>query len=82
MVNAPSIAKARDIAVTEVKRERRRRLPDADPARPWSPRSQTRTISGTLFNGDQPRIVEIKGMPMDAQLGPTCCWSPTATSRA
>ena len=30
----------------------------------------SRTISGTLFNGDQPRIVEIKGVPIDAKLAP------------
>jgi len=27
-------------------------------------------VAGTLFNGDQPRIVNIKGIPMDAQLRP------------
>ena len=32
--------------------------------------AQSRTICGTLFNGDQPRIVEIKGVPMDARLRP------------
>ena len=31
---------------------------------------QSRSICGTLFNGDQPRIVEIKGVPMDARLRP------------
>ena len=30
---------------------------------------QTRSISGTLFN-DEPRIVAIKGIHMDAKLGP------------
>ncbi|MGF1639659.1 MAG: phosphoglycerate dehydrogenase [Rhodospirillales bacterium] len=69
MVNAPSIAKQRDIDVTEVKNERAAgyqtliRLTVVTEA-------QTRTLSGTLFNGDQPRIVEIKGIPMDAKLGP------------
>ena len=69
MVNAPSIAKERDIDVIEVKHERASayqtliRLMVVTEA-------QTRTISGTLFNGDQPRIVEIKGIPMDAKLGP------------
>jgi D-3-phosphoglycerate dehydrogenase / 2-oxoglutarate reductase len=69
MVNAPMVAKARDISVAEVTRDRAGvyqtliRLTVVSEV-------QTRTITGTLFNGDQPRIVEIKGVPMDAQLRP------------
>ena len=69
MVNATSIAKSRDIQVSEVTRERAHgyqtliRLTVGTEV-------QSRTISGTLFNGDQPRIVEIKGVPIDAKLGP------------
>ena len=69
MVNATSIAKSRDIQVSEVTRERAHgyqtliRLTVVTEV-------QSRTISGTLFNGDQPRIVEIKGVPIDAKLGP------------
>ena len=69
MVNAPTIARERGIALTEVTRE-------AAPAYQTLIRltavtqAQSRTICGTLFNGDQPRIVEIKGVPMDARLRP------------
>ena len=69
MVNAPTIARERDIDVSEVKQERAGdyqtliRLTVITEV-------QSRTFCGTLFNGDQPRIVEIKGIPMDAQLGP------------
>ncbi len=69
MVNAPTIARSRDIDVSEVKNERAKayqtliRLTVETEA-------QTRTVAGTLFNGDQPRIVNIKGIPMDAQLHP------------
>ena len=69
MVNATSIAKSRDIQVSEVTRERAHgyqtliRLIVVTEV-------QNRTISGTLFNGDQPRIVEIKGVPIDAKLAP------------
>lgn len=69
MVNAPTIAKARGIALSEVTREAASayqtliRLTAVTQA-------QSRTICGTLFNGDQPRIVEIKGVPMDARLRP------------
>ena len=31
--------------------------------------TQTRSIAGTLFN-EEPRVVEIKGIPIDAKLGP------------
>ncbi len=69
MVNATSIAKSRDIQVSEVTRERAHgyqtliRLAVVTEV-------QSRTISGTLFNGDQPRIVEVKGVPIDAKLAP------------
>ena len=69
MVNATTMAKSRDIQVSEVTRERAHgyqtliRLTAVTEA-------QSRTISGTLFNGDQPRIVEIKGVPIDAKLAP------------
>jgi D-3-phosphoglycerate dehydrogenase len=69
MVSAPVIAKERDIDVTEVTHERAGayqtliRLVVTTEA-------QTRSVSGTLFNGDNPRIVEIKGIAMDARLGP------------
>jgi D-3-phosphoglycerate dehydrogenase len=68
MVNAPTLAAARGIALSEVRRER-----------PSSYQTllkltvvtevQSRTICGTLFNGDQPRIVGVKGVPLDARLG-------------
>ena len=69
MVNATTIAKSRDIQISEVTRERAHgyqtliRLTAVTEA-------LSRTISGTLFNGDQPRIVEIKGVPIDAKLAP------------
>ncbi|QLH39421.1 MAG: phosphoglycerate dehydrogenase [Defluviicoccus sp.] len=69
MVNAPTVAKERGVAVSEVTRERAgvyqtliRLVVESE--------VQTRTITGTLFNGDQPRIVEINDVPMDARLRP------------
>ncbi len=32
--------------------------------------AQTRSVAGTLVNGDNPRLVDIKGIAMDARLGP------------
>ena len=67
MVNAPTIAKDRDIHVREVR---------TDDAGAFHSRievtvtteNQTRSLAGTLFH-DRPRLVEIKGIPIDATLG-------------
>ncbi len=68
MVNAPVIAKERDIAVTEVK--------SGDSAEyhtmvrlTVTTERQERTVAGTLY-GARPRIVEIKGIPIEAEVGP------------
>ena len=69
MVNAPVIAKERDIRVTEVRG-------GASPEYHTLIRltvttdERARTVSGTLFAGQKPRIVEIKGIPIEAELGP------------
>ena len=67
MVNAPSIAKQRDITVREIR---------SDEAGAYQSlitltletENQRRSIKGTLFN-DEPRVVEIKNIPIDASLG-------------
>jgi D-3-phosphoglycerate dehydrogenase len=69
MVNAPIIAREREIAISEVKHERPSdyqtmiRLTVATDRR-------MRTVAGTLFGGNRPRIVEIKGISIEAELGP------------
>ncbi|MEE8351143.1 MAG: ACT domain-containing protein, partial [Rhodospirillales bacterium] len=68
MVNAPSIAKERNIKVREV------RSGEAGAFQTLitltvTTQTQTRSVAGTLFN-DEPRLVEIKGIPIDAKLGP------------
>jgi D-3-phosphoglycerate dehydrogenase len=69
MVNAPMVAKERGIEVSEVKRERRGPL-QTQLRLTVVTEARSRTIAGTLFNGDQPRIVEITEIPVDARLGP------------
>ncbi|MBT3361227.1 MAG: phosphoglycerate dehydrogenase [Rhodospirillales bacterium] len=69
MVSAPAIAKERGIDVTEITHERKGAYQSLIRLEVTT-EAQSRTISGTLFNGDNPRIVEIKGIAMDAQLGP------------
>ncbi len=69
MVNAPVIARERNIDVAEVKHER-----DCDYQTLMrltvTSETQTRGVAGTLFGGDKPRIVEIKGIPIEAELAP------------
>lgn len=68
-VNATVVAKARGIAVSEVTTNGAWnyntliRLTVTTEAR-------TRAVAGTLFGGDKPRVVEIKGIPIEAELGP------------
>ncbi|MBL6927975.1 MAG: phosphoglycerate dehydrogenase [Rhodospirillales bacterium] len=69
MVSAPAIAKERGIDVTEITHERKGAYQSLIRLEVTT-EAQTRSISGTLFNGDNPRIVEIKGIAMDAQMGP------------
>jgi D-3-phosphoglycerate dehydrogenase len=69
MVNAPVIAKERDINVSEVKHERASAYQTLIRLTVET-ENQTRSIAGTLFAGSRPRIVEIKDIPIDAELGP------------
>ena len=69
MVNAPVIARERNIDVAEVKHQR-----DCDYQTlirlTVTSETQTRDVAGTLFGGDKPRIVEIKGIPVEAEVAP------------
>ncbi|HET6469634.1 MAG TPA: phosphoglycerate dehydrogenase [Geminicoccaceae bacterium] len=69
MVNAPLIARERNIDVTIVERERvdgYRTLIDLT----VQTERGLRNVAGTLFQGERPRVVEIRGIPIEAQLGP------------
>ncbi|RME66633.1 MAG: phosphoglycerate dehydrogenase [Alphaproteobacteria bacterium] len=68
MVNAPFIAKERDIDVAEVKHEREsdyhtlvRLTVETE--------HQTRSVAGTLFANAAPRLVDIHGIRVEAELG-------------
>src|SRR5580658_1127527 len=69
MVNAPVLCRERDIRVTEAKREG-----DSDYQTlirvTVEGAGRTTSIAGTLFGGDKPRVVEIEGIAMEAELGP------------
>lgn len=68
MVNAPVLARQRDIAVAETKYER-----DCDYQTlirvTLDTEQQVRSVAGTLFGGSKPRLVDIKDIQIEAQLG-------------
>jgi len=68
MVNAPAIAKERDVHVREIRSDEAGAFQTLMTLTVTT-ETQTRSIAGTLFN-DEPRVVHIKGIPIDAKLGP------------
>ena len=67
MINAPVIARERDIEIRETKHQR-----DCDYQTlirlTVLTEAQERTVAGTLVGGSKPRLVEIKGIPIEAEL--------------
>ena len=69
IVNAPVMARQRDIEVASVRHERDcdyQTLIRVTVTTERGPRS----VAGTLFGGSKPRLVEIKGIPIEAELSP------------
>ncbi|MCX7629472.1 MAG: phosphoglycerate dehydrogenase [Geminicoccaceae bacterium] len=69
MVNAPAVARQRDIAVTTSQREQIEGYQTLVTLEVVTERGP-RTVSGTLFQDAEPRVVEVRGIPMEARLGP------------
>jgi D-3-phosphoglycerate dehydrogenase / 2-oxoglutarate reductase len=68
LVNAPVICRERDIRVSETLQ--------AEPSNYQSlmritvtTERRTRSVAGTVFAGDKPRLVAVEGMPLEAELG-------------
>ena len=70
VVSAPSISKERGIVVEEMTREA---VGDYESLITLTvvTENRSRSVSGTVFAGGRPRIVNIKGIPMDAEFGPS-----------
>ncbi len=68
MVNAPVLARERDIAVTEVKHDRDSDYQTLIRLSVTTERGP-RSVAGTLFGGSKPRIVDVKGIAVEAELG-------------
>ena len=67
MVNAPAMAKSRGIQVTTVAHEHVDGYQTLITLEVLTERGP-RTVSGTLFQGERPRVVEVRGIPIEAQL--------------
>ena len=69
MVNAPILARERGVDVAEVKHDR-----DSDYQTQITitvtTERRTRSVSGTLFGGKHPRLVNIKGIEIEAEFAP------------
>ncbi len=67
LVNAPFFAKERDIAVTE---EKRPQVTDYQAMIKITVKKENRdrTVAGTIIGGDRPRLVEIEGIRVEAEL--------------
>ena len=68
MVNAPVIARERGIDVSETKQERPGDYETLIRLTVTTER-MTRSVAGTLFGGNRARVVEIKGIEIEAELG-------------
>src|SRR5499426_616830 len=70
VVSAPIVAKDRGIVIAEVTREGHSDYESLITVTVVTER-QTRGVSGTVFADGRPRIVNIKGIRMDAEFGPS-----------
>jgi len=67
LINAPFFAKERDIAVTE---EKRAQTTDYQTLIKLTVKKENRdrTVAGTIMGGDKPRLVEVEGIRVEAEL--------------
>ena len=69
MVNATTVARSRGIEVTNVTHEHVEGYQTLVTI-VVTAEGRTRTISGTLFQGSEPRVTSIRGTPLEARLAP------------
>jgi D-3-phosphoglycerate dehydrogenase len=70
MVSAPAVAKDRGIVVEETRREQQGAYENYIRLTILTER-QERSVAGTVFSNGKPRIIQIKGINMEATLGET-----------
>lgn len=69
MISAPAIARDRGIHVEEVRREQQGPYENYIRVTVVTER-QERSVAGTVFADGSPRVIQIKGIDMEAELGP------------
>jgi D-3-phosphoglycerate dehydrogenase len=69
MVSAPTIARERGIQIEEVRREQQGAYENYVRLTVITER-QERSVAGTVFSDGRPRIIQIKGINMEAELAP------------
>ena len=67
MVSAPVIANQRGIDVSDIRHDRRSNYQTLIRLT-ITTENQTRSVAGTLFADNKPRLVNVKGVPMEAEL--------------
>jgi D-3-phosphoglycerate dehydrogenase len=68
MVNAPLICRQRDIRISETTRAEAGDYQTLMRVTVTTERRK-RTVAGTIFAGNKPRLVEVEGIPLEAELG-------------
>ena len=68
MVNAPLICRQRDIRVSETRREEAGDYQNLMRVTVTTERRE-RTVAGTVFAGSKPRLVDVEGIALEAELG-------------
>ncbi|MGY9105383.1 MAG: ACT domain-containing protein, partial [Alphaproteobacteria bacterium] len=69
MVNAPIVAKERGIKISEIRRDQQG-IYDAYIRLTLTTERQTRSVAGTVFSDGRPRLIQVKGINMDAEFAP------------
>jgi D-3-phosphoglycerate dehydrogenase len=70
MVSAPTIAKQRGIQIEETRRDQRGAYESYMRLTIVGEGGWERSVAGTVFSDGKPRIIQIKGINMEAELGP------------
>ena len=80
MVSAPVVARERGIKVDEV-RQTQRGAYETYIRLTVKTEGMERSVAGTVFSDGKPRLIQIKGIDLEAEFARICCTSPTRTSR-
>jgi D-3-phosphoglycerate dehydrogenase len=69
MVNAPIVAKERGVKISEVRRDQQG-IYEGYIMLTLTTARQTRSVAGTVFSDGRPRLIQVKGINMDAEFAP------------